>query len=718
MSRRVRTTAAELEVLTGKLPAGLRRGEQLVRKSTQRMQRDMSRVESPLNRMSGSASARGGRRRSLGGMMGSGREMLKGAAVMGGIYGIQAEVKKAKQFEEVLVDIAVRGQKNKQWVDQLRHSMVAMSNEYGIGKEQLADYVGTVIDQTGNTELAVNTLRSMTAVAFSANVPMKELAGTVVEMQSKLGLAPRQFETALGILAAQADKGKVPLSQMATFLPEVLNAAGAFGHTGIGALRDYGAVLQMAARGAGSLAEANTAMNRGMDMIISKRVAIERSLGVKLKKDGAWLQLSEIMKLISGKLAEIEKKGKKVTKIGRGGKKKQVDVENWVLDIFGIRGKKMMLPMLQQARVGFGQRVGASGGKGGLTSFEDLIASGGAGTIQKRVARKRKLSPELDAWNKSVERLKNRLHMHLLPAIKKLGDVLPTVGKALEWMIDNWKLLLVVWGSTKMIRFMGSLRALAGGGGGLGGLLGGGASTAGAATTGGTAAAGMGTVGGGGFIGGLGTATVALGALAISVAPAVAGLHELGKAYTKEGKREKLKQLRAKVKTDSSLTGNEAAADMARRKVFKQFENEGLIAKGSLGIGGGGSAAEMRAVKARQQIGVGKTDAAALRNIYMDWLDKKAADAQSGVAQFGTKRIKGLEQASEYQLGQVGLNKEMVRVLSALATTIETDRRLTTEGLREFIKKKYIPGAQHIVVNVVDPTKTAAGVTNSRRGAK
>jgi hypothetical protein len=391
--------------------------------------------------------------------------MAKGAIAFGGFVGLQAELRNAKAFEEVLVDLGVRGQKSRKWVNNLRRTITSASNEFGVGKEAIASYASVIIDQTGNTELAVKTLRDMTAVAYSANVPMDQLAGTVVEMQSKLALAPDQFITAMGVLASQADKGKVPLSQMAQFLPEVLNAAGAFGHTGVPAMREYGAILQMAARGAGSLAEANTAMNRGLEQIVAKRTAIEKSLGISLKVNGQWRGLADMLKLITGRLVDIEKKGGKVNKIGRGGKRSKVDVEKFVLDIFGIRGKKLIMPLMQQARVGFGERVGADEtGAGGLTSLDELIAAGGRTTIAQRVSRKRKLSPELEKWNKSLIRLKNQLHQHLLPALKLVGDALPSIGKALTFVMSNWKILLAIWTSSKMKTFFMQLRQGPGGG--------------------------------------------------------------------------------------------------------------------------------------------------------------------------------------------------------------------------------------------------------------
>ena len=710
MAKRVKTTAAELEVKTGKLSSGMRRAERIVSKSSRNMSRELSKVESPVSRMGGGAVARGGRAGRLGGMMGGAGQMLKGAAVFGGVYGIQNEVKKAKQFEEVLVDIAVRGSKSKAWINDLRGSMMALSNEYGIGKDQLADYVGTIIDQTGNTELAVSTLKSMTAVAYSANVPMRELAGTIVEMQSKLALAPEQFETALGILAAQADKGKVPLKDMSKYLPEVLNATVQFGHTGVGALRDYGAMLQMSARGAGSLAEANTSMNRMLDQTAAKRAKIEKVLGIKLKKDGAWLQLAPMMKEIIAGLIKMKAQGK--------------DVEKYIVATWGIRGKKAILPMLQQGMAGWGQRVGATGGKGGLTSFDALRAAGGAGTIQERVGRKRKLSPELDAWNKSVEKLKNKLHMHLLPAINKLGEIIPQISTALGWMIDNWKLLLGIWASTKMIRFFNTL---IGGGGKIGGvisaLIGGGGAAAGGSTAaaGGVAAA---VTGGGGFIAALTGATAALGLFAVSIAPAVVAVKKIGEAHTPEGRKKTRNKIldMARREAEDNPSFYEMVENIKGRARQKRMD-EGLAL--SLDWDADPSSKLVKEVQLRKRLGLSRSKTTGITAAFGEagMSGQLAGERPAGVSQ---AMIAGLGKLSPDELELLGLSKQAIAGVEALTAF--------GPGFMKFLDQKFTDLGKAIVtqerktakedrekwtinINQTDPAKTAAAVTNARRGA-
>ena len=380
--------------------------------------------------------------------------------------------------------------------------------------------------------------------------------------------------------------------------------------------------------------------------------------------------------------------------------------------MWGIRGKKAILPMLQQGMIGWGGRVGASGGKGGLTSFNELIATGGATTIQERVGRKRGLSPELDAWNKGVERLKNNIHMHLLPAVKKAGDVIPKVSSALSWMIGHWKELLIIWGSTKILRFFSSFGSAAKGGrsivSGLGKLFGIGGTAAGGTAAGGAST----TTASAGFVSGISSSTAGLIGLTASLAPAIAGLHELGKAYTKEGREEKLKQLRRKRKED------ETVVDSINRMfgvIDKSLRAEGMEYTRDKWGGIKEQGGVRREIATRKATGVTRSKTSAIQKAYMSLLGGDITGTREQIYTGGLgKTIKGLGGASEYTLSQLGLNQEMIRVLSGLATVMEKNASMTTDEMKLFISLL----KDGIVVNIVDPNKTASGVTDSRRGAQ
>jgi hypothetical protein len=226
------------------------------------------------------------------------------------------------------------------------------------------------------------------------------------------------------------------------------------------------------------LAEASTAVKRAIDQIQAKRDVIEKSLGITLKTKKGWKSLDEMMRLISERLAEVEKSGKKITSYSRRGKAiGKSDVGKFIIQTFGERGQKLITAMLSQARVG--RNVGI----GGLSSYEAIRGAGGAGTIEARVARKRQLMGPLEQWNKAVNKFRNQLYQQLIPVLGRLGDVLPAVSTGLnalitglKFVIDNWKVLLAIYTGMKMRKFFkmlsGSMASGAGGAGGAGGLAG------------------------------------------------------------------------------------------------------------------------------------------------------------------------------------------------------------------------------------------------------
>lgn len=457
MADKKKTVAVELTAPGGKLDRDMRRNVGIVRKRSREAQREADRA-------SARTSGRGGRggsgvSRAFGGAGRRAGGAFRGALAFGGFYGLQAEIRNAKAFEEVLVDLAVRGQKSQKWLRSTRSAVLKLSDEYGLAKESLAAYVQTVIDETGSSKLALGSLKDLSAVAFSTGADFGRLAGVVRILNQNLRIDPSRMGEAFGILAAQADSGAVALDQMDAVLPQVLTMAGKFGHVGADALRDYGAALQFARRGVSNTAKAGTAMERMLDNISGKAPLIEKSLGIALRDpQGKFKPLATMLELIATSLAKIKEEGGKVRlyRQSKYGPKfaGKATMGGYLQQTFGVFGQRAVAPLIEAAS----QMGGFKFGRVGETqSFADIRGAGGAATIQERVARKRRLSPELDSWNKSVVQLRNRLHRHLLPAIKLLGEMMPGLGKGLTFVLHNWKLLLSIWTSHKLMMFFANM---------------------------------------------------------------------------------------------------------------------------------------------------------------------------------------------------------------------------------------------------------------------
>jgi hypothetical protein len=383
--------------------------------------------------------------------------------MLGGAYGVVAEARRIKQFERGLVDIGVQGNLSRRRLNSLRQQILGVSDATGIASDKVRDFVGQIVQETGSVPLATGTLKTMGKVAYATGADMRELGSIVVQLSAKAGLTADQFKETFGALATQAQLGSVELKDMAARFPMLLNSMTAFGHKGMDAVKAYGALMQVARRGTVSVEMASIGSVRMMDAIISKRDKIEKALDIKLKKDGAWLQLPEMLKLIFTRMEDVRAAG---GKIGKG--KKAVEVEKWMNEVFDVRARRVARVFAGQAKAGWGTDVGE------YKSFAGLTQVGGTGAIEAMAKKRRQLSP-FEGMRRQLNKLRNEIHRKSLPLLVKLAkaakDALPYATKmllalidAVKWMADNWKMLLALWASNKM-RVMFARMAAAGGAG-------------------------------------------------------------------------------------------------------------------------------------------------------------------------------------------------------------------------------------------------------------
>lgn len=189
------------------------------------------------------------------------------------------------------------------------------------------------------------------------------------------------------------------------------------------------------------------------------------------------------------------------------------------------------------------------------------------------------------------------------------------------------------------------------------------------------------------LVSGIGTATVAIGAFAAALAPAVGGLYKLSQAYDPAYQAELKKKLMAEQKRreETAITWDKL---MGRREMatgkLKGFRTlEELKAE---------TWEQKRAREARRELGVTEVGAAGLRTAYEKALAGDVWAARGGVAAFGTEKIAKLYQtATEYDLKQVGLSKEMITLLKAISTSSS----MTIDHLAKgYTAKIYIDGRE------------------------
>ena len=95
------------------------------------------------------------------GVAARGGGLVRGALGMAGVFGFTQAINDAREFENSLTDIVITGGKSVSFQNQLRKSILDVSNATGRSKTEVAGYVSQVVTLTGNVDLAVGSLRGM-----------------------------------------------------------------------------------------------------------------------------------------------------------------------------------------------------------------------------------------------------------------------------------------------------------------------------------------------------------------------------------------------------------------------------------------------------------------------------------------------------------------------------------------------------------------------------
>lgn len=467
----------------GQLVVGMKQTEKDARGSAQRMQR-----------IRGQALQDVGQR---------GVGLLRGAAAIAGGIGFAAAFQDARNFEKQLLDLAVAsGNLNDKFLDKMRGKVTDLSNKYGIGADQIASYAAKIVEATGNSKLATETLGEMAKVGFATGANMADLAGIVTNLSTKLGLSQQQFGGAFEVLATQADKGSFELKDLASELNVVLVAAADLGVRGMAGVRTVGALAQVARRATGSASEAGTALSRFFLQLKVKRADIEKTFGVTLK-DGndQFKDMSTILGDLVRRFKQLSAEGKKF----KGGK----DIGAKAAELFDVRGSRVFSQLVRDF----------STGRGGQLGFQQLAGVSATGGAIEAKAKFREANPAVQL-DKAFQKIRNSMRQTMLPVMRELaklapsiadglglflkglgkfagsirelvkwvagvGEFIPGIGSAFKFILKNSNLLISLWLGIKGAMFFRRLMGPVGGAG-----VGGAAAVGAGAAAGGVAAGG------------------------------------------------------------------------------------------------------------------------------------------------------------------------------------------------------------------------------------
>jgi TP901 family phage tail tape measure protein len=426
-SRKEKTVAAILTAETGQLRRKMTEAGGYVGNFSKKVEGASVRMRSAMRNVGfGNVTSR------LKGMVGS-------IAGFAGIYGIGKVIQDVRDFEDSLADLAIMGNKNLKEMDVWRKQITTISSATGRSREEIASFAAKFTELTGDVDFAMGRLEQMTKVSVATNASMVDLATVLEQLSGGFRLAGKDAYAAFNILAFQAQKGMMSFKSMASLLPEISGAAGAFGPSaqGIQGIGDVGALMQLAIRKAGSPREAGTAVKRFLEQVQAKRAKLEQLTGAQFMQMGPggkmqWKSLQFIGKSIGKALVEADP-----------------DKRAKIKGLLDIRGGKLGEALAEAYGVGWTKKVGKR------EAAATLFGAGKRDVIGEMYAKR--MDTPGQQMRKTMTELYNQIQAKALPAFKALAKHMPTIAKGIGWAVENLESLIRVWMAWKASRFFAGL---------------------------------------------------------------------------------------------------------------------------------------------------------------------------------------------------------------------------------------------------------------------
>lgn len=188
-----------------------------------------------------------------------------------------------------------------------------------IDPSQITSAIEAIVEKTGDLQFAQENIRNV-GLAIQATGAEGGAIGEILAEFQKMGVkAPAEVMKALDTLNVQGKEGAFTLQNLAALGPRVVTAYTSLGRTGVPALREMGAALQVIRQGTGSSEMAATAFEALLRTLgDKKKVKALQKGGIQVFDPEALKRGQEVLRPINELMAEIIQKtgGKKTVLSG------------------------------------------------------------------------------------------------------------------------------------------------------------------------------------------------------------------------------------------------------------------------------------------------------------------------------------------------------------------------------------------------------------------
>lgn len=332
-----------------------------------------------------------------------------------------APVRSATEFETKLEDI---GQKINATVDELPaigEGVRAVARETTQSAMAIAEGMDVLTGMGANRDDALNLLGPIGRAATAYNASITDLAQAGYAALDNLKVPAEKFGTALDAMATAGKAGAFELKDMARYFPELGAGYAALGQTGVPAVADLAAALQVVRKGTGDSASAATNLTNILQkMRAPQTVKAFKKMGVNLEKELAAAAAKGMTPIEA--IAEITNKALKgdLSRLGYLFSDAQVQ-----------QGLRPILQNLEEYRRIRAEAMAAQG-----TVEEDYQRRLQTGALATR------------RWRIAMEDLGLAVGIALLPALTDLANsIVPIVNKMAEWADANPALTRAIVGT-------------------------------------------------------------------------------------------------------------------------------------------------------------------------------------------------------------------------------------------------------------------------------
>lgn len=336
-----------------------------------------------------------------------GRMLEAGAVAYGLARAVSAPVRAATEFETKLEDIGQKIDEPVAKLPKLGREIRAVARATTQSASAIAEGMDVLAGMGASRSDALSLLNPIGRAATAYNASIADLSQAGYAALDNLKVPAQEFGKALDAMAQAGKAGAFELRDMAQYFPALGAGYQALGQTGVPAVADLSAALQIVRKGAGDSAEAATNLSNILQKVYApKTIKAFKKMGVDLR--------SEMEKAAKAGMTPIEA----ITEITNRTLKGDL---SRIGDLFAdAQVQKGLRPLIQNIDLYRQIRAEALAAQGVVEEdYKRRLQTGAAATMR---------------WRNAIEGLNLAIGGALLPALTSLAnDIIPIVNKISEW---------------------------------------------------------------------------------------------------------------------------------------------------------------------------------------------------------------------------------------------------------------------------------------------